>query len=294
MELFNRQVELLIGLSKGNEALKITNLKIEFDITKGADNEDNTSTAKIKIYNCNLSTRNQLLTIGKHIVVKAGYKGINSGRSPLVLFNGFVSKAFVEKVKPDTVVNIEAVDGVENIVNTSFSYSFIKNTDVYTVAKKVTEMIGLPTKGFENTPENSAVYTKMKTSFYDQGYAYFGMAKDCLKEVLGRVGLTYSIQNEILYVHFPQTAIQTLGFVIKPSTGLLSIPQQLFEEEKNKEETDNPKWKLKCLLYPQLVPNSICRIESSTLSGEVLISEAHFQGSNLDGDFSVELTVIQL
>ena len=259
MELFNRQVELLIGLSKGNEALKITNLKIEFDITKGADNEDNTSTAKIKIYNCNLSTRNQLLTIGKHIVVKAGYKGINSGRSPLVLFNGFVSKAFVEKVKPDTVVNIEAVDGVENIVNTSFSY-----------------------------------YTKMKTSFYDQGYAYFGMAKDCLKEVLGRVGLTYSIQNEILYVHFPQTAIQTLGFVIKPSTGLLSIPQQLFEEEKNKEETDNPKWKLKCLLYPQLVPNSICRIESSTLSGEVLISEAHFQGSNLDGDFSVELTVIQL
>ena len=294
MELFDRTVELLIGISQGNEALKIKNLCIEFDITKGADTKDNTATAKIKVYNCNQSTTNLLLTIGRHIVLKAGYKGINSGRDPLVLFNGNISKAFVEKSKSDRVINIEAIDGVNDMINSSFSYSFIENTDVYTVVKKVTEIMGFTTKGLENSPDNAQVYSTLKSSFYYQGYAYFGMAKDCLKEVLNRVGLTYSIQNEILYIHFPNTKIQNLGFVIKTSTGLLSVPQQLFEEKDEQVNTDRPRWKFKALLYPQLIPNSVCRVESSTLNGEVLIREAHFQGSNMRGEFSVELMVEQL
>ena len=293
MELFGRIIELYVGL-KGNEALKIANLNIEFDINKGADTKDNTATAKIKIYNCNQSTTNELLTIGKHIILKAGYKGISTERDPLVLFNGFISKAFIEKQKPDSIINIEAVDGMENIMTTSASYSFIENTDVYTVVKKLTDLLGFPVKGLSPN-EDPPVYSKLKSSFFDQGYSYFGMAKDCLTEVLKRVGLTYSIQNETLYIHFPNTQIQNIGFVIKSSTGLLSVPQQLFEDNNSSQnETDKPKWKFKCLLYPQLIPNSVCRVESSTLNGEVLVAEAHFSGSNMRNDFTVEVTVIQI
>ena len=70
---FNRQVELLVG-TKNNEGLKITQLKIDFEVKKTTASGTKTNNAKIKVYNCNEETAQALCTAGNHCILKAGYE----------------------------------------------------------------------------------------------------------------------------------------------------------------------------------------------------------------------------
>jgi hypothetical protein len=46
------------------------------------------------------------------------------------------------------------------------------------------------------------------------------------------------------------------------------------------------------MLFPQLLPGSACSVESSGLSGAVLISKAVYSGDNWTGDFKIDIGLL--
>lgn len=272
---FGRNIELLVG-KKDNEALKITQLKIEFEVTKTNATGTKTNNAKIKVYNTNQETTKQLCTAGTHIILKAGYD--DEVVSTILL--GDVVKGQKKKNNSDTVVEIEVADGRTNIMKGNISVSYAKDTDVSTVVQAFTDVLGFPVKGTEN------ITSSMK---FAHGYSYIGMAGDGLKQVLNRVGLTYVIQNEMLYIKAPEQSIDNLGLKLSKTTGLLTLPETVSDKTDSSVETPSNKWKFKTMLFPQLMPDAVCQIESSTLNGQIIIEKAVFKGTNFDGDFVVEI-----
>lgn len=272
---FGRKVELYVG-KKDNEALKITQLKIEFEVTKTNSTGTNTNNAKIKIYNTNEETTKQLCTAGSHIILKAGYE--DEVVSTILI--GDIVKGEKSKDSSDTMVEIEVTDGRTNIMEGNISVSYAKDTDVSTVVQAFTDALGFPVKGTEN------ITSSMK---FAHGYSYIGMAGDGLKQVLNRVGLTYIIQNEMLYIKSPEQSVENLGLKLSKNTGLLTVPTHVSDKNDSSEQETKNRWKFNTMLFPQLMPDAVCKVESSSLNGQIIIEKAVFKGTNFDGDFIVEI-----
>jgi hypothetical protein len=119
------------------------------------------------------------------------------------------------------------------------------------------------------------------------------MATDGLRGVLNHFGLTYTIQNEMLYIIKPGEAADSIGLLLSPATGLLTTPQPVSDKTGVDDEEAEPanRWKFTTMLFPQLLPGAACKVESSTLNSEVIIDKAVFSGDNWTGDFKIDLEV---
>lgn len=272
---FRRRIELLAG-EKNNEALKITDLKISFNVmkTKGGKNKENN--AKIQVYNVNEETSNMLCKAGNHVILKAGYED----EIVKTILIGDIVKGEVTREGTEKVVTLEVMDGRNQLLKGRISIGFGKNTDAVTIAQSFIDALGFPVKGLENIPNDK----------YKHGFSFIGMAFDGLKQVLDKYDLEYSVQNEMLYIKKAGQSIQNLGLNLRFDSGLLSSPRNVSEKEaKDMGGNSTHKWKFKTLLFPQLVPGVVCRVESDTYTGQIKISEVLFSGDNFSGDFICEI-----
>ena len=277
---FGRKIELLCG-KKNSEGVKITNLKIDFEVHKTLSNES-TNNAKIKVYNCNEETSTALCTAGNHIILKAGYED----EIITTILLGDIFKGSRKKEGVDNVVELEVAEGRTQIMSGTVSLSYGKNTSVSTVVNAFTSVLGFAVKGTEKISASDK---------YEHGFSYIGMASTGLRQVLNRVGLTYVIQNEMLYIKSPDENIDNLGLRLNKNTGLLTLPTQISDKSNSSNiegKTDN-EWSFTTMLFPQLVPGAVCKVESSTLNTDILIKEVVFKGSNFGGDFVAEIKGVE-
>lgn len=274
---FGKKIELLVG-KKNNENLKISSLKIEFQVTKTSSTGDKTNNAVIKVYNVSKDTETRLCTAGNHVILKAGY----SDELVSTILLGDIVKSEKKRTNTGNVIEIKVSDGREQIMKGNVSVSYAKDTNVSTVVQSFTDVLGFPVKGTENISASEK---------FIHGFSYIGMASEGLNQVLNRIGLTFVIQNEMLYIKKPEQSVQNLGLKLTKDTGLLTIPQIISDKTNSSkiEQKNVNMWQFKTLLFPQLVPNAVCQIQSSTLNGQIIIEKAIFKGNNFDGDFIVEI-----
>lgn len=272
---FLRNIEIIVG-PKGGEGFKITELKIAFNIEKTKSSEPNKS--KIQIYNMSLENSNKVTVAGNHITLKAGYKDENTS----AIFFGDVLKGHRYRDGNDYCTELEVFDGRAAVMSGQVSISYAKDTDATTIVQAYLDAIGLPFKGQENVPSGET---------YPHGYCYIGMAGDGLRNVLNRFGLTYTIQNEMLYIIKPGEAADNTGLKLTPETGLITTPQPVSDktgEGDEKTEATN-RWKFSTMLFPELLPGAACKVESVTLNSEVIIDKAVYSGDNWAGDFQISI-----
>jgi hypothetical protein len=272
---FMRQVEVTVG-PKGGQGFMIDGLKIAFTIEKTDAPDPNTS--KIQIYNLSEDTSSKVTVAGNHITLKAGYQDEAVG----TIFFGDVLKGIRCRDGNDFVTELEVMDGRTAVMSGQVSVSYSKDVSVSTVVEAFLNAIGLPFKGQENIPSGEK---------YSHGYCFIGMAGDGLRDVLNKYGLMYTIQNEMIYILKPGEAADKTGLKLTSETGLISTPQPISDKTaKDNEEAEAPnKWKFVTMLFPQLVPGAACKIESSTLNGEVIINKAVLSGDNWTGDFKIDI-----
>jgi hypothetical protein len=272
---FIRKVEVVAG-PKGGEGFKIDGLKIAFTIEKTDSPDPNKS--KIRIYNLSPDTSSKVTVAGNHITLKAGYED----ESVAAIFFGDVLKGRRYRDGNDYCTELEVFDSRTAVFSGQVSVSFAKETEARTVTQAYLDAIGLPFKGLENIPAGA---------FYPHGLAYIGMAGDGLRDVLNRYGLTYTIQNEMLYIIKPGEAAEKTGLKLTPKTGLLTTPQPVSDKtEDDDTATDaSNRWKFSTMLFPELLPGAACKVESSTLNGEVIIKKAVYTGDNMTGDFKIDI-----
>jgi len=272
---FMRYVEVTVGPKNGT-GFKIDGLKITFRIEKTDSSEMNTST--IKIYNLTQETSSKVTVADNHIQLRAGYKD----ETIAAIFFGIVVDGRRYKEGEDYITELKVQDGRSEVMGTPISISYSKDVAATTVVEDILNAIGLPYKGQENIPSGET---------YPSGFAHIGMATDALRKVLNRFDLTYTIQNEMLYILKEGEAADQTGLRLTPNTGLLTLPQPISDKttEDNPEAEAKNGWKFTAMLFPELLPGAACKIESSTFTGDLLIHKTIYDGDNWDGPFKIDI-----
>jgi hypothetical protein len=272
---FMRQVEVVVGPKEG-EGFKIDALKIAFTIEKTDSPDPNKS--KIQIYNLTKDNSSKVTIAGNHITLKAGYKD----ETVAAIFFGDVLNGRRYRDGNDFCTELEVFDSRTAVFSGQVSVSYAKETDAKTIVQSYLDAIGLPFKGLENVPASET---------YPHGYCFIGMAGEGLRDVLNRCKLMYTIQNEMLYIIKPGEAADKTGLKLTPQTGLLTTPQPVSDKttDDDTETEASNRWKFTTMLFPELLPGAACKVESSTLNGEVIIKKAVYSGDNWTGDFKIDI-----
>ncbi len=275
---FKRVIELTIG-PPGELGKKIKDLRINFSIEKTDTESQNI--ANIKIYNLSKETSSEVGKVNNKVILRAGYEdetGISN------LFFGDIKSAIDRKEGVARILEINAYDGYANVQNKNISISFSAGTPVQQVFDNIVDVFGLP---LTNPIVNLS-------GQYVNGYSFVGKAKDALTEVLKRVNKDWTIQNQQLVILSPGETIERTGLLLSSDTGLIDQPEALNDSDENQLETDDvPKrWRIKSLLYPQLLPGAEIQVRSNIVNGIFRVETANFEGDNFEGDFIAEIEVI--
>jgi len=274
---FNRLIELQIGIP-GEIGTIIKDLRISFNVEK--TDTESANKAEIQIYNLTDDTSNKIGKAGNFVIIKAGYidEGINN------LFFGNVTYSLSKKTGTEKILQIQAVDGVNNIQDINITVTYNAGTTIQKIFNDMVLLYGLP---LTNT-------NLILPGQYVNGYVFTGKVKDALSQVLGRLNLSWTIQNNQLVVIESDKAIERTGLLISPNTGLIGSPEILIDTDTEPTEEPPVKYKIKCLLFPQLFPGVEFKLQSEKVNGTFKIETAKFTGDNYEGDFVCELEAVQI
>lgn len=272
---FQRYVGLSVT-TKDGESVKIEDLRIDFEIERTCGKESNR--AVVRVYNLTKETSAQVTEADGHILLRAGYKDEATG----TIFTGDILCGSRTHEDNDYVTTIEAYDGRTAVMGGMVSLSYAPDTDALTIAQALLDKIGLAYKGTDLIPDGEK---------YPHGYCFIGMATDGLTELLARYGLFYTVQDETLYIYEQGKETESSELTLEEGGDLLTLPQPLSDKTECKdinEEVPN-RWVFGAKLNPLLVPGASLSVESSTFKGELVIQNARCKGSNMDGDFRVDI-----
>ncbi len=272
---FKRLIEIIIG-PEGSLGTKFTNLRMSFNVFK--TKKESTNKAEIKLYNTTLDNATKILKAEYKVIVRAGYEdeGLKS------LFFGSIKYATITKNSVDRIINIEAYDGIINYQTANISISYVGGTPALNILNDLITAFGIPLANPITAP----------TLQYANGYSFAGKVKDALTEVTNYMGKTWTIQNEQLLILSEDEVVQRTGLRLSKDTGLVGTPTLLEDADDKQNKSDIPKrYKLKTLMFPQLVPGSEIVLNSFQASGTFKVESAQFSGDNFDGDFLTTLEV---
>lgn len=274
----NRIIQITMGPTAGL-GITVTDLKMEIEIFK--TDKESKNKAKARIFNISESNATTMAKEGNKIIIKAGYEdeSVNS------LFFGDIQTSLFSKQGSDRVLEVEAYDGQSNATDKNASISYAGGISAQVILDQLILLLGYPL---------AKPVTPLQAS-YANGYAFIGKVTDALTEVLSYGGKVWSIQNEQLVITGPNEVIERTGFLLSPQTGLLSKPELLVDKDESQNTLLVPKrYKVKSLLYPQLVPRSEFQLQSENVNGFFRIETADYRGNNRFGEFIVNLEVVSI
>ena len=271
---FLRVIEVISG-PRGGQGTKITDLKITFDIIKTSSKTPNK--AQITIYNLSKQTAKLMTTHGNHLTLRTGYQD----ETVAAIFFGDIDRGVTYMKGTERITEIEAYEGQSKTSSHQVSLSFAENTPLSVVLQAATDPLGFPVKGLELIPTGAM--------YQEKGFSFIGMAVDAVKEILARVGLTYTIQNEQLMIMVPGGVAETSGLLLTAESGLITVPSPI-DEKANPPTASTPvRWKFISLLFPELNPGAAFTVKSNTANGVLRVDTAHFSGDNWTDKFQVEV-----
>lgn len=204
---WGRVAEVIIG--KGGSGLKVTNLRIQFEIVKTVDHTPNK--ALIKIFNLNPENEAKIKKEYTDIFLNAGYKD-----SLKLVFTGNIIHVFRYREGNDFITEIEAADGDYDyrnaFVNTVLA-SGSTNADVV-------DQVG---KTFVKTANNGV--KEISGAARTRGKVLVGNSRDILHKVANQSGANWSIQDGVLQIVKTDSLLPNEAIVVNALTGMLSSPE---------------------------------------------------------------------
>ncbi len=256
-----RIIESVIG-PEGGTGLKIKNLRQTMMIEK-TDKKDAQNKCQLTIYGVARS-RLSYAAEGNVIQISAGYA--DEGIQP-IFFGEIIHSEGVSKGEQYSL-RIEATDGATAFSSRFLSLSYAPGTPKSSAISDILKTLALPSvpRGFS-----------LPGSF-PNGYSFIGKAIDALSEVLESEGYTWSIQNGKIAIYKPGNIVESTGVLLSFSTGLLEKPEPL----SGKEVTG---YKVKSLLYPQLLPGTSFRIDADSVNTDLRVKSVTFDGDTEGEEF---------
>ncbi|MEW5803907.1 MAG: hypothetical protein AB1847_17570 [bacterium] len=279
MLLWDRYAAVSFG-KRGEEGIKVTGLRIAFEIEKTS--EPNPNTARICIYNLHpkhwplLESKDNLT-----VTLEVGY----GGNLEQIYFGDIKKSSFSNEDAtknnaapvtfstqgPDTVTTIEAASGIEAIQKATIDKSYTQGIDMKTplvdVVNTFKEMGGVIVDGALDFIKTGTFNSKK----IQTGLALAGSSSVNMDNLTGALGLEWSIQDKKLQI-IPKDGKTTEDAVLlSPKTGLVGSPVR---REEGIEFT--------ALIQPKIQPGRAVRIESMFINGDFRINKVRFNGDTHD------------
>lgn len=272
-ELFNRVVRVQV------EDIDVSNLHVEFDVTRHLDKEPNT--ASITIWNLGDINRAVLAETKAPIVqLSAGYEETKAG----VIFLGNLQSGRTTHDDPDWISMLETGDGETAFQFDRINKAFSKGAKIETVllaaAKRLKVGLGNVTKAIQGA--------KLVTGGTDftNGYVASGNAANEFDVLVRSIGLTWSIQDGVIQIDTPDVPLADVSVVLTPSSGLIGSPTL----------GSDGVIELTALMNSDIVPGRQLEVESKVTTGRFKAEHCRYVGSNLPDskDFYVKVEGSQL
>ena len=256
---FGRVCQLIVG--KDGSGIKISELRIRFDIKKSSD--ENPNTAKIEIYNLNPEHQNQLLKEWADIQLLAGYQGAER-----LIFSGQIRTATPKIQGTDRIITIESGDGDREILRGFVNKTLTKGcTANQVVAACQSSMFGVP----------NAHKDDLET-VYSRGRVLSGRASDVLTKQTKQDGAQWSIQDGQMLLLKGDNVRPNAVWLINQSTGMLGSP-----------EPTQDGVKVTTLLNPAYLIGGVAKIDSEIYQGGVRIESITHSGDTHSSEWSSTL-----
>ena len=261
--LWTRKANIIFAL-KGEQGIKHSDVRIEFDLKKTS--EVNTNSGSIKIYNLNKESRAFLQQENVVVFLEVGYED-----SVDQLYTGDVIKSSSEKIQSDIVTTIEAKDGSFALENANLDKSYKAGTNLKDVARDVVQTM----------KEAGAIAVSSLGDLQDEtlqnGMSVTGASRDILKKLTDKQGLEYSIQDNELQILKKGGSTTDEAILLTPETGLIGKP---IEREKGIE--------FKALIQTtKMRPGRKIKIVSSETNGVFVIRKVNYKGDTHGEDWFV-------
>lgn len=268
-DLFQRAYSLTVG------TLKITGLRVVFNVKKGLGKDPNV--AEIQIFNLSPMSRKAVQEKGAPLILTAGYP-----KTEAVIFSGDVRLVDHQRDGASWVTKIRSGDGENAFAFSKFSGSYKAGTPIASVVRDVARALSINPGNLEDALGKP--YRK-GLSVFRNGYAAHGSASDVLDRLLKSLGFTYSIQGGTLQVLQGGAPIQTSAVLLTPSTGLIGS-LEIAAPEKTGEP---PRVKAKSLLQPQIVCGGPFELRTEGIKGQFRAESVEHSGDSHGAEWYTQI-----
>lgn len=249
-------------------------LHVSFSIEKS--NAENPNNAKVQIWN--LSPANLAILDTKDCIVelKAGY-----GNNRSLILVGNIASAITTLDGADRMTELEVVDGLVELRDTTVSLSINGKVDCKKVYQKFADAMGVSVKFAKDLTYKTL----------PNGFSYVGKAKGGLQKLAGACGHEWTIQNQVLQITWPGRAVDTRGYLLSSDTGLIGIPKRITIDSGEETKTG---WEVEYLLNGAIGVNDIVMLQSNIVSGYFLVHKVTMDGDNLEGDWMCTAQLLKI
>ena len=256
------------------------NLHIGFQIDKDTTKESNK--AKLEIYNLSDATRKKIEVPDTEVEIYAGYEKAGGA---ILAFKGSVTYGFTRDAGTDCITTLDLADGTKAMRDSYCSLSYAPGTSARTIIQRCANEMGVPVVYGDDVGELES---------YQNGYSYIGQADGALTEICNALGLSWSIQNNILNIILAGGTSTNRGLVFSPQSGLVGVPERIIQAEyksnksnpkktaKKKAKKEKPRkkagWKIQTLLVPSVNPGDMVKVESKWITGWFRVEKVSHRG----------------
>lgn len=273
---FRRQVEMEVGTSEGS--VMISDLDIEFDISRSTKFENNT--AKFKIYNPTSTTISKMLVKGNSVTFKAGYEDEGIG----LIYIGQIVQSTPDLTGADHIVELEC-GSIQNANTTleavTVSLGYRPNTAISQVINEIANALGLGVYNLE-------VASGVKLA---NGYTLSGTAKEAMRYVQGVLNvnnLSMFIDNTTLTVfRIGEGDTKVKAVYLSIETGLMSAPKLTDNADETTGGTLTKRLVFNSILNYKIKPYGMLDVDYPTVEGTFVTEKCKFVGDNFGGNFNV-------
>ena len=273
------------------------NLHIGFSIDKDTTKESNK--AKLEIYNLSDATRKKIEVPDTEVEIYAGYEKAGGA---ILAFKGSVTYGFTRDAGTDCVTTLDLADGTVAMRDSYCSLSYAPGTSAKTIIQRCANEMGVPVVYGDDVGELES---------YKNGFSYYGQADGALTEICNALGLSWSIQNNILNIILAGGTSTNRGLVFSPQSGLVGVPERIVQAEyksnksnpkktqKQKAKKEKPRkkagWKIETLLVPSVNPADMVKVESKWITGWFRVEKVSHRGdyNGTNWQSSMELIEVQ-
>lgn len=294
MARFNRVYRLQVGRA-GSQGFEITApFRIQFEIAKDAGEQPNAH--KIRIYNLAPATRNRIEQPDLRCLLYAGYAEEDGA---ILIAAGSITAAHTRFDGSDVVTELEVHDGYVEIRDTAVSLGYGPGVSATAIIRELARQMGLPLIMAQDVPDRT----------WQNGFSFYGPARQALHKVVQGTGLEWSIQNQTLQVVPKRGTTRRQAVVLAADSGLLGYPQRSRAASSEKDKASNGQagtrsnlvsaaqqrdgWHVQSLLLPQINPGDLVKLESRSANGFYRADSVRHAGDTDDDQWQTELQLVE-